>query len=148
MITEIISHHYEFEILRDHDEHRVKFIIMVVELIFYKVDHDDDGRIYPKEFEDNLFVEEIEKLDDYQNMENVGQILSNPRISSSSNTSIFMWRIVCMSTSTPLERDGFPDRILKILKSGKFPFWQLRRFLSKFHGDSNIMCMMWTKSTD
>ena len=103
MITEIISHHYEFEILRDHDEHRVKFIIMVVELIFYKVDHDDDGRIYPKEFEDNLFVEEIEKLDDYQNMENVGQILSNPRISSSSNTSIFMWRIVCMSTSTPLE---------------------------------------------
>lgn len=44
---------------------------MVVELIFYKIDHNDDNRIYPKEFEDNLFVEEIEKLDDYQNMENV-----------------------------------------------------------------------------
>lgn len=44
---------------------------MVIELIFYKIDHNDDDRIYLKEFEDNLFVEEIEKLDDYQNMENV-----------------------------------------------------------------------------
>ena len=72
MITEIISNHYEFEILKDHDEHRVKFIIMVIELIFYKMDHDDDQRIHLKEFEQNQFVQEIEKLDDYQNMENVG----------------------------------------------------------------------------
>jgi hypothetical protein len=71
LITEIISNHYEFEILRDHDEHRVKFIIMVVELIFYKIDHNDDDRIYLKEFKNSMFVEEIEKLDDYQNMENV-----------------------------------------------------------------------------
>lgn len=76
LITEIISHHYEFEILRDHDEHRVKFIIMVVELIFYKIDHNDDDRIYLKEFEDNLFVEEIEKLDEYSNMENVRRALN------------------------------------------------------------------------
>lgn len=71
LITEIISRHYEFEILRDHDEHRVKFIIMVIELVFYKLDHDDDGKIFGKEFADGHFVEEIEKLDEYQNMENV-----------------------------------------------------------------------------
>lgn len=71
LITEIISKHYEFQILKDHDEHRVKFIIMVIELVFYKLDHDDDDKIFSKEFADGHFVEEIEKLDDYQNMENV-----------------------------------------------------------------------------
>ena len=71
LITEIISKHYEFEILKDHDEHRVKFIVMVIELIFYKMDHDDDKRLYLKEFKLGEFVNEIEKLDNYQNTETV-----------------------------------------------------------------------------
>ena len=89
LITEIISKHYEFEILKDHDEHRVKFIIMVIELIFYKIDFNDDNKIFLKEFEQNKFVEEIEKLDDYQNVENVYFSVTN-RTSSFSNTNTFM----------------------------------------------------------
>lgn len=65
LLATIIEEHPDYDLIKDDDNFKDQFKTTIKEIIFYVLDHDQDGRIYKKEFLESKLYENILNLTDY-----------------------------------------------------------------------------------